>query len=304
MTMIRSILAATDLTETSDPVVGAAASLAALTGARLHLLHSFDVDTSPYWDRSGEPPTFDVRVRAAQRQLDEQVARVVRPDVDVASREVVIYIAHKAILQRAADVEADLVVLGPHRKRAVGDAFLGSTADRVIRTSEVPCLVVRGPLSLPLRRVMVPIDLSEPARAALDVALRWTGALGAATGTTGDAGPELRMLHVIPRTFDFEDFPFGEEVIGPELRRELEEARGRTGVDAPLVLREEVRWGDSPAEEIVRLAAEENMDLVVLATHGRGAVQRALVGSVASGVARAAGCPVLLVPPAVWREGV
>src|SRR5690606_15872693 len=96
---------------------------------------------------------------------------------EVASREVEIYVAHKAILDRAAAVEADLIVIGPHRRRAVGDAFLGSTADRVIRSAGAPCLVVRGPLSLPLRRVVVPIDLSEPAQRALDAALRWSDAL-------------------------------------------------------------------------------------------------------------------------------
>ncbi|HEU0078622.1 MAG TPA: universal stress protein [Longimicrobiaceae bacterium] len=39
---------------------------------------------------------------------------------------------------------------------------------------------------------------------------------------------------------------------------------------------------------------------LVLDTHGHGALRRALVGSIASAVARGAGCPVLLVPPALW----
>src|SRR5690606_320093 len=109
------------------------------------------------------------------------IGRTVPSGVTVASREVVIFLAHKAIVARALDVSADLIVLGSHRART-GDAILGSTADRVIRTAAVPVLILRGRLSLPLRSVVAPVDLSEPARAALDQAVSWTAALGAEGG--------------------------------------------------------------------------------------------------------------------------
>jgi nucleotide-binding universal stress UspA family protein len=52
-----------------------------------------------------------------------------------------------------------------------------------------------------------------------------------------------------------------------------------------------------PAEEIVRLAGEERVDLIVIGTHGRTGVLRLLMGSVAEKVVRLAGCPVLVVRP-------
>ena len=238
-------------------------------------------------------------MRAAECALDEQIRRTVRPGVDVASQEVVIHVAYRAILDRADAVDADLLVLGAHRKRPLGDAFLGSTADRVIRSARAPCLVVRGPLSLPLRRVMVPLDLSEPALGALDVALEWSESLGPLS-EDGTPAPELIVLHVIPQVFDFEAATVKGAVIGPELRRAVGAARARVGGASPIHVREEVHWDDSPAEEIVRTADAEKVDLVVLGTHGYGALKRALIGSVASGVARGASCPVLLVPPALW----
>lgn len=299
MKSIRSILVATDLTEVSDEVLRAAGALAALTGAQLHVLHAFDLQVLPYSDAAHAHITFAGRVAEAERVLNEQIGRTVRPGVDVASREVVIYVAHRAILERAEAVGADLIVLGPHRRRALADRVLGGTADRVIRTSSVPVLVVRGPLSLPLRRVMVPLDLSEPALGALDVALEWSDALRPHTDEAPE-GPAVSVLHVIPRVYNFEDFPFGDTVIGPALHREVEAARSRVGATGALSVHEEVCWGDVPADEILRAAEQEKVDLLVMATHGRGALKRALIGSVTSAVAQGARCPVLLVPPALW----
>jgi nucleotide-binding universal stress UspA family protein len=299
MRKIASILVATDLTEVSDEVLRAAAALAALTGAKLHVLHAFDFQALPYSDAYIARATFQGRIDDARRALDEQIDRTVPRAVDVASRDVVIFVAHRAILEHAEAVGADLIVLGPHRRRARGDAILGSTADRVIRTADVPCLVVRGPLSLPLRRVMVPLDLSSPALGALDVALEWSEALRPSEDDE-PLGPRVAVLHVIPRVFDVKDFSFDSAVIGPELDREVEAALSRVGGTGLLDVREEVCWGDLPADEILRAAEREEPDLLVLATHGHGALKRALIGSVASAVARRANCPVLLVPPALW----
>ncbi|HSJ32710.1 MAG TPA: universal stress protein [Longimicrobiales bacterium] len=290
MNHIRSILAASDLTEATDAVVRAAAALAELTGADLHVVHAFDMELSAYTPRNPQVPGLDDWVRDAARELDEQIRRALPPTAPaVGSREVLVEKAHDAIEQRAAAVRADLIVVGRHRARPAGDSFLGSTADRVIRTAEVPCLVIGAGLSMPLRRLLVPQDLSESGSKALDVALQWGAAF------SGD-GLQLTVLHVIPRVYDVKEIAFDTAVIGPELEREVEAARVRTGVP-DVIVRELVRWGDHPAEEIVRVAEEEGADLIIVATHGYGPVKRFLIGSVASGVTRGARCPVLLIPP-------
>ncbi|HSK19466.1 MAG TPA: universal stress protein [Longimicrobiales bacterium] len=289
MNHIRSILAASDLTESTDAVVRAAAALAELTGADLHIVHAFDMELSAYTPRNPEVPGIDDWVRDAARELDEQIRRALpRTAPPVASREVLVEKAHDAIEQRSAAVGADLIVVGRHRPRPAGDSFLGTTADRVIRTAEVPCLVIGDGMSMPLRRLLVPQDLSESGSKALDVALQWGAAF------SGN-GLELTVLHVIPRVYDVKEIAFDTAVIGPELEREVEAARVRMGVP-DVKVRELVRWGDHPAEEIVRVGEEDGADLIILATHGYGAVKRFLIGSVASGVTRGARCPVLLIP--------
>jgi nucleotide-binding universal stress UspA family protein len=74
-----------------------------------------------------------------------------------------------------------------------------------------------------------------------------------------------------------------------ELERWAGEAKKRE-----ITVRVVMRRG-SPSTEIVALASEEHADLLVIGTHGRGGVSRALLGSVADRVIRTAPCPVLTV---------
>ena len=196
---------------------------------------------------------------------------------------------------------ADLIVIGAHRRGPVHARFVGTTADRVVRSCDVPCLIVRGLFGLPLRRVLVPLDLSQAARPALELALGWSRALGHSGGVPGRR-TDVVVLHVVPRPAGVRDLPFERAVVEPGLNTEVEAALGPDGPTATLAVREEVLWGGRPADEIVDFAEREWMDLVVIATHGHGALARALIGSTASSVARRAPCPVLLVPPPLWRH--
>ncbi len=299
-TIFRTILVATDLTEASDAVLRAAASLAALANAELHVVHACELPMLPYTRTSYDTPSLQESLHEKRRALGEQLARAVGAARGPASQQVVLGSPARVILDRAREIEADLLVLGPHRPRPFGTFGLGTTADRVIRVATAPCLIVRGELSLPLRRVLVPLDLSDPSRGALDLALSWAVRLEDPARASVVPDVEVTVAHVIPLVFDTETFSVDREVLQPELAREIQGAIVRTETATRVSVREEIVWGDLPADEIVRLAEEERTDLVVLATHGHGAVLRALIGSVASHVARRAPCSVLLVPPSRW----
>src|SRR5690606_37126627 len=86
------------------------------------------------------------------------------------------------------------IVLGPHRGGPASAHFLGTTADRVIRTAEVPCLVVSEPLDAPVRAIGVPLDCSDLSQGALEVALAWALQLGG--GEEGEGHPPIRLVHV------------------------------------------------------------------------------------------------------------
>jgi len=282
---IRSILVASDLSERAREVVGTAGAFAALTEAELHVVYA-EEGTAPT-EANGEDPA----VESAGR-LREQIHLALPRDVKISSLRVDLGRAHEVILRRAGEVHADLIVVGPHRERLEAGQVLGTTADRIVRTSDQPCLIVHRPVSLPLRRVLVSSDFSDAAQGALDLALIWAAALRLPTRD----GEETRVdvLHVLP-----------ERSARTEAERVLQDqvtaAGERTGCAALVSVNQLVVEGNPAADQILRRAGEARADLLVLGTHGENALSRALIGSVSSAVARRAECAVLLVPPAWWK---
>lgn len=294
-----SIVAATNLTEASDQVVRAAGEIAAASGAALHVLHAFDLPSEGEAELpAGVRATFEGRMAEAEERLARQIARTVPEGVRVEGRRVEMFVPHRAITDFADSVGADLIVVGPHSRRGVADELLGGTADRVIRSATVPCLVVRGPLRMPLRTLLAPVDGSGAADVALQVALEWAGALGG----RGAERPRVTALHVLPRSLHLPALDIDADQIRDGFAAKAAGALGASGYQGAVEVETAVRWGESASEEVVARAREGGVDLIVLGTHGRGLIQRFLIGSVASGVAQRAPCPVLLVPPAMWAE--
>lgn len=140
-----------------------------------------------------------------------------------------------------------------------------------------------------LKRILVPTDFSVCS----DAAVKYGRALTEAFGAT------LHLLHVVqdPYTQPWaaEAFP---TPLGEMLAQWEDQARQRLATLLP----ESDRTGaviativGSPFYEIVRYASEQQIDLIVIGTHGRGPLGHMLLGSVAEKVVRKAPCPVLTV---------
>lgn len=146
--------------------------------------------------------------------------------------------------------------------------------------------------SAAFRRIMVPTDFSVSAERAWALAQR----------LARDTGSELVLIHVVPRSaWSVARADHASEAVRKWATEELEDCAGKAraqGLSVQVALRTGV-----PYREIVALAREDDADLIVLATHGRGGIDRALLGSVADQVVRLAPCPVLTVPePAGGRS--
>jgi nucleotide-binding universal stress UspA family protein len=277
-----AILVAFDPDDVTGTEMRSAALLAERTEAELHVLTS----TAGRHNRGTHAPSADASgdVREVVEHRMEQllgsrrrlVTTVVVTDDDIA----------EAIHARTA-AGADMVVLGRHRRRGIWHAVAGSTADRVIRRSEVPCLLSNRELTWPIRRVLLPTDFSVPARRALEVGPEWVGRLSGGAGEAVD----ICLLNVNAKA-DPHPRPIKVQLL-------LEAASERGAAIQPGQLRFDHKFviADTALEGIERAAAEIEPDLVVLGTHGYNWLGRALIGSVASEVARMLPHPILLVPP-------
>ena len=286
---IRSLLVATDLSPSATHVLRSASALAEFAEAELHVVHAVEPsDTAGGKDAQG---------RSQGRLLHEQLRAALPPSAFVTSAQVAHGRADQVILKHAEHLEPDLIVIGPHRERSEERGPLATTADLLVRTSDVPCLIVHRPVTLPLRHVLVPCDLSDAAQGALDVGLTWGAALRLPAGSVGRT--RVDVLLVMPP--DDATAPQDPANAGVDLHAQVAAACRRTECDTVLTIGEEVARGDA-VETILRRVAQSNVDLLVLGTHGQNAGTRDPIGGVASAVARQADCPVLLVPPGSWQE--
>ncbi len=134
-----------------------------------------------------------------------------------------------------------------------------------------------------LKQILVATDFSDASGVALDY--------GRALART--FGASLHVLHVMENMF-LRPVPVDPYQMKAAMMKRLTERltdEDRASLHATAIL----ETSDNAAEAIVKYATAHNIDLIVMGTHGRGAVERLLVGSVAEKVVRAAPCPVLTV---------
>ena len=157
-----------------------------------------------------------------------------------------------------------------------------------------------GANALQLRRVLLPTDFSGGANYALPYAAAIARATGAAVICVNVVEP---IVPAVGYSGMAEAMPIAEmsEQLEDSAERELpgvmncEELRG-------LKVEEVIGHGDAAAE-IVRVAEERDVDLIVISSHGRTGLGRIIFGSTAEAVVRHARCPVLVVKPPPDEEG-
>ena len=143
-----------------------------------------------------------------------------------------------------------------------------------------------------IRRILFPTDFSEPANEAKQYALSLADRFGA----------ELHLLHVVPLVIPYPD------AASPWIMAENEMQRQVEASDRRLASELDSTWSQQhvvihkavmglAVDEILSYAKEQEIDLIVVGTHGHSGLARLLIGSVAEKLVRTASCPVLTVHP-------
>jgi len=238
----------------------------------------------------------------AQRYLHDLARRFADQGAKVHGR-VVEGPPAETILETARTEGATLIALCTHGRSGVARWVMGSVAEKVIRASEVPVLLVRsfrrspqgdlepsGPQELPLRRILVPTDGSPESMAVVSPAEKMALLFGS----------QIVLLHVVPPWYPPPAWSGMEGGFLPPPPPPVPEKDSATVkmaerfAQAGLKVTRMTSSGDAAAE-IVDHASVPGIDLIAMASHGRSGVSRWMLGSVAERVLRSAMVPLLIV---------
>ena len=171
------------------------------------------------------------------------------------------------VTQAAREHQAGLIVLGGKHHSALGRWMGGSTAHHVVRTTDIP-LLVTGERPGPIKRILVAADLSYAIRPTYEVAVRMARLFGATLRVVHAVEP-LPILAEVPMVLDEEAFyRDSAEQFERCVEPLLADARAETLVQRGFA-----------ADVIGSAVADWHADLVVVGSHGKGWMDRLLLGS-------------------------
>lgn len=194
--------------------------------------------------------------------------------------------AARAILEVATEVGADLIVVGPHGGRETTPG-IGTTAERLIRTSPVPVLLVARARNRRLEQLIVPVDGGDLTPSILE----WSDFFARRDGAA------VTLMHVRQ--------PRSETSRGASTDRDPDWLTNLVAESPEPHLTTSTIVDGKPAEEILGAAARVGADLVVMGRRGQQRALSGIVGSTASDMLRRAPCPILIVvdrPDAIFEE--
>lgn len=290
MARIRRILCPVDFFPASLRAADYAIRFAQNYNAKLHLLH---VISPVIYSASDYGLTVSHLVDDCEKQAARMMAKLegkargvgVTVHTDIRTRKSVRSEIESAIRRTKADV----LVMGTHGRQGLEKWFLGSVAERLLRSSPIPVLTLRGTskrrTTLPApAKVLVTTDFSAGAARAVKLALSVAQANQA----------RLTLLHVLEELRALTSPTYRQEAT--ERRRDEllkllpPDAQDSCDIEARIE-------AGTPYHVILRILKKDKFDFLVMNTHGKGMLDRALLGSTSERVVRAARCPVLLIPP-------
>jgi len=292
----RHILCPVDFSDTSARALSYATAFATWYEAQLTVLHvvtRFDEAIVPSGDSSGNPypGSRDDVIAKIRGSIEQAGAAALNPRPLAQEGR-----ATELILQCAAAMKADLLVMGTHGLGGVHRLLLGSVTEKVVRTATCPVLTVppsapavtAGPIVF--KKILCPIDYSPSALKALEYAL--------------ELGRQADGRVIVLCALESLEPEEPSEHVATDIRRHrqyiLDHARERLHAQVAQESKtwceiEEVVAIDRPYKAILERATTSNTNLIVMGAQGTGGIDLMLYGSNTQHVVRAATCPVLTV---------
>lgn len=294
---LRFLLVPIDLTPGSDRVLGRISLLPLADDSRVTLLHVVPGSLPPREQRNAARDASKAlaeEVRHLRKSLPKNVS--IEPEVRLGA-------AAKEIGACATKVKAELIVMGRGGGRVLRDAFLGSTAERVIRQARLPVLVVRLPPRTTYRRPALALDLDLAAHGIIRLMFLVLSSPRRRVAVIHAFHIPYLGLYYPSHTEDEIEETKDELHLRATLARLLAAALADANVPPEYAPSWEihVRRG-APRSIVMKFTKETETDLLVLGTHGYSGPAHHFLGTVAGSLLRESKCDVLVVPPTPSRK--
>jgi nucleotide-binding universal stress UspA family protein len=282
--MFRRIAIATDFSETAMNAARYAIALARTFHAQVELVHAWHVPV----EMADGLTLLDPSVITSSRRGAEAQLATTAQKLGITTTALLDGDPDVAVVAHAQQTRADLLVMGTRGRTGLAHVLLGSVAERMVRTSDVPVLTVPHDYRIPAdgvvapKHLLVPVDLETASAEILETAL------ALASATHG----RVCAVHAWEMPFYF---AAGSELAAEAERKEKERFDGwvRSASRGNHAHVDRVSRNGTPGDVIHEVAEEQRADLLVMATAGRTGIVRFLLGSVTERTLRSAHVPVL-----------
>jgi nucleotide-binding universal stress UspA family protein len=290
--MFKRILVPLDGSKLAEQVIPAVTELGGPSNSEIIILGVCEAG------KKTEGETCEAYLREESRELDSRLAG----STATLQTRVVYGKPSEQILHYALEEKIDIVFMSSHGRSGIMPWSLGSTVDKVFKSTSVPLVVVRTrekPSKIKLfSRILVPLDGSEKSAAALPLLKELAGILPLEIFTIRviEAGRHVRTIGGL----DYVQF----------LERDINDTKGKVKRSLESLFTDpaftntrvtcEVRKGD-PAQEILKYADETECTLIMMTSHGHHGIETWALGSVTSKIVAVARQSILLVPSFVRK---
>lgn len=292
--MLYHIACLVDFSKPSKAAFHAACQLAAKSGATLHVLHV----TEPVAAFASEGELlFDPRetVQELTQELktwtQNELAKS-RSKAKLGKVEAVFGVLVPSALDWVKKQRCNLIILGTHGHTGLTHLLLGSVAEKILRHSPTPVLIIKNGKAFPIKKILVPVDLSDHAKEALQMAERLCEKLGAKLEVAHaiNMGDILRLRKFLNTGIDSKALL---EAAEAHAEQRILKLIGRKSSHIKLHIME----GEVSAL-INQLCKTQKIDLVLLPTHGHTGLKHLLIGSTAERITRTVKANCLTFAPA------
>ncbi len=298
--MFKKIVASLDLSDYSPVVLEAASNLASKFGSDLYLLHVLEKKVFPreLMGTFAQPSELEEVYSSLSEYAQEELHKYSNRAKEITGREPTIAVRQghpvNQILEFLEETDADLIVIGYHRKVPGIIAELGAVTEKIARHSPAHVYIVKEKEQFKIKNVLAPVDFSERSKKSLEIAAHISEKFGA----------RLSLLYVLETPkIDRETLPDTlkwkvDKFITTEGEREryqLEAWTKQLTEEGCCVVTSVFVDTGEPVAKILEYADDENVDLIVMATRGLSGLKRVLMGSVTEKVIRKSKQSVLVV---------